>query len=245
MDDFKENKKLFWKQVNEVRKPREKLECRINDSSGKQLTEEAKVKERWKEYFEDLLNVGGDGEVNVTTFGTRVGSRRRVEWGIISEKEVKEAVAMLKLGKAEGMDGISGEMIKMGGRAVIEWLIRVFNVCYRLGRVPEDWKKACIVPIYKGKGCKNECKNYRGISLLSIPGKAYGRVLIQRLMEETEETIGEEQCSFRKGRGCVDQIFTLRQYVIRCLRRESYCTWVLWILRRHMIEWTGWGCGKF
>ena len=38
-----------------------------------------------------------------------------------------------------------------------------------------------------------------------------GSVLIQRVMEETEEAIGEEQCSFRKGRGCVDQIFTLRQ----------------------------------
>ena len=31
------------------------------------------------------------------------------------------------------------------------------------------------------------------------------------IMVEMEEIIGEEQCSFCKGRGCVDQIFTLRQ----------------------------------
>ncbi len=37
---------------------------------------------------------------------------------------------------------------------------------------------ACIAPLYKGKGDKQECSNYRGISLLSVVGKLYGRVLI-------------------------------------------------------------------
>ncbi len=39
--------------------------------------------------------------------------------------------------------------------------------------MPQDWSKAAIVPVYKGKGDKTECNNYRGISLLSIPGKVY------------------------------------------------------------------------
>ena len=37
--------------------------------------------------------------------------------------------------------------------------------------VPNDWMRAIIVQIYKGKGNKSECKNYRRTSLLSIPGK--------------------------------------------------------------------------
>ena len=44
--------------------------------------------------------------------------------------------------------------------------------------VPEDWKASCIVPVYKGKGDRRDCANYRRRSILSIPGRIYGRVLI-------------------------------------------------------------------
>ena len=45
------------------------------------------------------------------------------------------------------------------------------------GVVPEDWRCAVIVLLYKGKVEKSECKNCRGISLLSGVGKIYVRVL--------------------------------------------------------------------
>ena len=50
-----------------------------------------------------------------------------------------------------------------------------------MGVVPTDWRGACIVPMYKGKGDKCECSNSRGISLLSVVGKLFGRVLIKRV----------------------------------------------------------------
>ena len=37
-----------------------------------------------------------------------------------------------------------------------------------------------ILPLYKGKGERNECKNYRGISLLSMFGKIYAGILIDK-----------------------------------------------------------------
>ena len=40
---------------------------------------------------------------------------------------------------------------------------------------------------------------------LSVVGKLYGRVLIERVRARTECAIGEEQCGFRQGRGCMDQ----------------------------------------
>ena len=69
----------------------------------------------------------------------------------------------------------------------------------------------CIVPLYKGKGDKCECSNSRGISLLSIVGKLYGRVLIKRLAAGTECPIGKEQCGLRQSRGFVDQMIAIRQ----------------------------------
>ena len=100
-------------------------------------------------------------------------------------------------------------MLRYGGDSILEWLTRVCRVCLAVGKVPKDWQRAIVVPLYKGKGDRLDCKNYRGISLLSIPGKVYGRILIERVRVMTEGMLGEEQCGFRMGRGCVDQVFTL------------------------------------
>ncbi len=53
--------------------------------------------------------------------------------------------------------------------------------------VPADWTKAIFVPVYKGKARRGECGSYRGVSLLSIPGKVYGKVIIERVQRLTEE----------------------------------------------------------
>ena len=42
---------------------------------------------------------------------------------------------------------------------------------FESGVVPGEWRSAVIVPLYKGKGERTECKNHRGISLLSLVGK--------------------------------------------------------------------------
>ena len=56
------------------------------------------------------------------------------------------------------------------------------------------------VLLYKGKGDICEYSNSRGINLLSVVGKVYGRVLIKRVRTGTECAIGEEQYGFRQGR---------------------------------------------
>ncbi len=87
--------------------------------------------------------------------------------------------------------------------------------------VPDDWKKAIIVPLYKGKGSRSECSSYRGISLLSIPGKVYGRLLTERLKEVTDGKVSEDQGRFRKGRGCVNQIFAMKRLVEGYLGKDK------------------------
>ena len=44
--------------------------------------------------------------------------------------------------------------------------------------VAEDWRYAVIVPLYKGKGERTECKNYKGFSFLSLVRKIYTGILI-------------------------------------------------------------------
>ena len=84
-------------------------------------------------------------------------------------------------------------------------------MAFESGAVPENWRSAVIVPLYKGKGERTECKNYRGISLLSGVGKIYAGTLVDRTRRVTGDLFDEEQGGFRAGRRCVDQTFTLKQ----------------------------------
>ena len=99
----------------------------------------------------------------------------------------------MRSGKAPGLDGFPVECLVKGGMAVLEWLVGLLNLCFDMGVVPMEWRGDCIVPLYKGKGNKCECSNSRGISLLSVVGKLFGRVLIKRVRAGTECAIGEEQ----------------------------------------------------
>ena len=85
--------------------------------------------------------------------------------------EVEVRVGRLKNGKAAGKDEITEEMIKGGGDRVVDCIWRLCNMAFENGVVPEDWRPAVIVPVYKGKGQRTECKNYRGISLLTVVRK--------------------------------------------------------------------------
>ena len=81
---------------------------------------------------------------------------------------------------AGGVCGIQVEMVKAGGYTVVQWLKDVFDIAWKCGKTPREWREAIIVPIYK-KGSRDECGNYRGISLLSVVRKIYARVVCDRL----------------------------------------------------------------
>ena len=72
--------------------------------------------------------------------------------------------------KPPGLDGFPVAMLK--------WLPRLLNVSFDMGAVPMDWRGACIVLLCEGKDDKYECSNSRGVSVLSVVGMLYGRVLI-------------------------------------------------------------------
>ena len=81
---------------------------------------------------------------------------------------------------------------------------------FESGVVAEDWRCAVVVPLYKVRGEWTECKNYKGINLLSMVGKIYPGILVDRVSIVTEGLIDDDQGGFRSGSEYVDQIFTLK-----------------------------------
>ena len=75
----------------------------------------------------------------------------------------------------------------------------------------QDTRDAKIVTLNKKKGDKSDCNNLRGISLLSIMGKLYGRVLLVHPQELVERVYPESQYGFRAERSTEDMILSFRQ----------------------------------
>lgn len=89
----------------------------------------------------------------------------------ITGAEVAEAVKQLLSGKASGVYGIQPEFLKALDVVGMSWLTRLFNITWRLGTVPLDWQTGVVAPIFK-KGDWRVCSNFRGITVLTMPGES-------------------------------------------------------------------------
>ena len=67
----------------------------------------------------------------------------------ITEEEISTAIFQMKNRKAPGLDGISSEVLKLGGEASVRWLSSIFTTIWMEETVPSDWQKQLLVPIHK------------------------------------------------------------------------------------------------
>ena len=107
------------------------------------------------------------------------------------------------------------EFLKYNGSELRNKLLKIMNMIFEKGEVPSDFRITLIKALYK-IGYNNECGNYCGISLLSVCSKLLSNMILFRLRDAVDKILREEQSGFRKGTGCVDQIFTFRLIIHKC-----------------------------
>ncbi|KAK3525556.1 hypothetical protein QTP86_034849 [Hemibagrus guttatus] len=177
--------------------------ARQRDRDGRVLTSEESVQRRWKEYFEELMNEENEREKRIEGVNS---AEKKV--GKIRKDEVRKALKRMKSGKAVGPDDILVEVWKCLGEAAVEFLTSLFNRVLESERMPEEWRRSVLVPIFKNKGDVQSCSNYRGIKLMSHTMKLWERVVEARLRKVVE--ICEQQYSFMPRKSTTDAIFALR-----------------------------------
>ena len=91
-------------------------------------------------------------------------------------------------------DGVPSEVIKASmNTALLYHLHELLLQCWEEGTVPQDMRDANVITLYKNKGERGDCNNFRGISILSITGKAFARVALSRLETLSERVYPEAQ----------------------------------------------------
>ncbi|VDL94719.1 unnamed protein product [Schistocephalus solidus] len=143
--------------------------------------------------------------------------------------ETIRVVQQISSAKTPRSDAIPPEVYKPGGPRLMAELTTLFQEMWRQGQVPQDFKYATIVQLYKRKGNRQLCDNRRGISLLNIAGKIFACILLNRLNGHLEQgLLPESQCGYRRHHETTDMIFAANQLQEKCqeMRTNLYTTFV-------------------
>ena len=181
------------------------------------LTDKEAILKRWAEHFDSVLNrpsfINDDAIIGIPQVECNLPLD---EFPTVSE--TVKSIKLLLSGKVPGSDAIPAEIYKAGGTAVAKKMTELFHILWRKEAIPQEFKDASIILLFKRKGNPQLCYNHRGISLLSTARKVLARVLLNRLNEHLEQAglLPESQCGFRKNRGTIDMIFTAKQLQEKC-----------------------------
>ncbi|CAM4526644.1 unnamed protein product [Caretta caretta] len=145
----------------------------------------------------------------VSSQTTALGS---TAWGGDGQPSVKKEVVRdylekLDVHKSMGPDALHLRVLKELADVIAEPLAIIFENSWRSGEVPEDWKKANVVPIFK-KGKEEDPGNYRPVSLTSVLGKIMEHVLKESMLSSrlSASEIRNSQHGFTKGKSCLTNL---------------------------------------
>ena len=161
----------------------------IKNENGNVMVNSKAVLKRWKEYFEKLMN-----EENNKDSRTEEAEVINEEVNCVSREKVKNALRRMKKDKAVGPDELPVKVWKCMGKKGIKFLTRLFNRLLMGERMPEEWRRSVLMPIYKNKGNSQCCGNYRGIKLMSHTMKVLERIIEARLRDSVD--ISKQQYTF-------------------------------------------------
>lgn len=184
----------------------------VRNKQGTLLTAEKDQEIRWTEHFKEVLN--RSDPTNIPEI-TEAEEDLDINLDTPSKEELVKAIQCLKNNKAPGKDQLSAELFKTDPSLTADILLPIFHKIWQNNTIPRTWTEGNIIKLPK-KGDLSNCNNWRGITLLSIPSKAFSKIIIDRIKTAVDKQLRQEQAGFRKGKSCCDQIFVLRNIIEQC-----------------------------
>ena len=85
----------------------------------------------------------------------------------ISSEDIIAAIRSIEEGKAPGPDEVSTSFLLGCEQEILIPLLIIFNKSYNEGKIPEMWRYANVIPVYK-KGLKTLALNHQPVSLTCV-----------------------------------------------------------------------------
>jgi hypothetical protein len=119
-------------------------------------------------------------------------------FNFITVGEVIAALNFIQSKKSLGLDGISTRLLKDAAHIIADPIANIFNLSLQTTIFPDDWKLSKVTPVFKD-GNKNDCGNYRPISVISVVAKIFEKLVYKQLKSfmTINNIFVEQQSGFR------------------------------------------------
>ena len=202
MDEYKENPRQFYAYVRRNQKVKVGI-SKLKKENGSETLDDKEVVEELNSFFSSVFTREGDGAIPPFP-RTQAPELNDLK---IEEEEIYKTLSTLNEWKAMGPDGIHPAVLKNCSSELAKPLRKIFQDTIEQGRIPTDWKRANVTPIFK-KGQRTQASNYRPVSLTSQTCKVMEKIINKKLQEHitANNLLCQNQHGFTKGRSCLTNL---------------------------------------
>ena len=112
--------------------------------------------------------------------------RNSFKFNVVEQLEVENMLRSLDISKSAGEDKISGKFLRDAAEVITSPLTYLMNLSLKSATVPDDFKMARVLPIYK-KGNRNYEGNYRPVSILPVASKVLEKIVYNQMHKYLEQ----------------------------------------------------------
>ena len=216
--------------------------------------DQRKIAEHFAKYFSSVANNIGDTRVlgmseeqlyhheSVHSIHQNCSSRSsdnssQFKFQALKPKEIEFALSNLDSNKSTGHDLIPAKILRISSKELSHPLADFYNSCIESCEWPLQWKKGDWIPVFK-KDNKQDIKNYRPVTVLTVIGKVFEQLLSKQLTTFIDPMLSHNLTAYRKNHSCETSLIGLverwKQAVdnknivgvlsTTCLKRLIHCT---------------------
>ncbi|XP_069618598.1 uncharacterized protein [Ranitomeya imitator] len=207
--ESKTNPKLFFNYINSKRIKTENVGP-LKNSEERMVVDDEEKANILNTFFSTVFTVENEmlGEI------PRNNENPILRVTNLTQEEVRNRLNKIKIDKSPGPDGIHPRVLRELSNVIDKPLFLIFSDSIATGSVPQDWRIANVVPIFK-KGSKSEPGNYRPVSLTSIVGKIFEGFLRDVILDYLNENncLTPYQHGFMRNRSCQTNLISFYEEV--------------------------------
>ena len=207
VDEGKQNSKKWWHILKSLLGQTSDSAIPPIHYEGKIITGDKDKASAFNAFFSGAAQLE-DSNANIPNTGQYEGPT--LDEILITREDVMDQLINLDTTKAYGPDGPSPRLLKEGRQTIAPILCSLFNKSLQQCSVPDLWKRASVIPIFK-KGKKELTSNYRPVSLLSSSVKIFEKIVFKYVFNHFKNNflISLWQSGFLPGRSTVTQLTEL------------------------------------